>query len=98
MKILDMPRVAGKTSYLVSRATEDTPIIVACATCKGYITELAKEMGKNVVCFTASEYAASEELNGKYKSVLVDNVDAVLNVLLDTKVEIATITGEEWED
>lgn len=89
MKITIMHRCSGKTSLLVKEAKlMDIPIIVYSNGAKEYIKST---FGYDLV-YTAKEFV---EAKMKFKNVLVDEIDLVLDVLLGgTNIVNSTYTGE----
>lgn len=87
MRIINRGRGTGKTSMLVSTAyVTDTPIVVATESAKDDAFQTAKKLGINptdVAVFTLSQWMSKKEYSKRFKDVLVDDANLVLQTILE---------------
>lgn len=92
MKIIGKSRGLGKTKLLIGRAKETGyAIIVANSVKKRRIVETTPE----VSVYTIKEFVDYPCIRTYHKGWLIDDMDLVLQTLLDTNIDTATITIEE---
>lgn len=86
------PRGFGKTADLIRLAAEnDIPILTA--TNSEYILNLAKSKGYNITVFTIHDLKTNKQRGKNIKEVYIDEVDAVLNMLLNSDFHITATLG-----
>lgn len=86
------PRGYGKTADLIHLAAEnDIPILTA--TNPEYILNLAKSKGYNITVFTIHDLKTNKQRDKHIKEVYIDEVDAVLNILLNSDFRITAKLG-----
>lgn len=86
------PRGFGKTADLIRLAAEnDIPILTA--TNSEYILNLAKSKGYNITVFTIHDLKTNKQRGKNIKEIYVDEVDAVLNMLLNSDFRITATLG-----
>jgi hypothetical protein len=86
------PRGFGKTSDLIRLAVENN-IPILTATNSEYILNLAKSKGYNITVFTIHDLKTNKQRGRDIKEVYVDEVDAVLNMLLNSDYRITAKLG-----
>jgi hypothetical protein len=86
------PRGFGKTSDLIRLAAENN-IPILTATNSEYILNLAKSKGYNITVFTIHDLKTNKQRGRNIKEVYVDEVDAVLNMLLNSDYRITAKLG-----
>jgi hypothetical protein len=86
------PRGFGKTSDLIRLAAENN-IPILTATNSEYILNLAKSKGYNITVFTIHDLKTNKQRGRDIKEVYVDEVDAVLNMLLNSDYRITAKLG-----
>ena len=98
MEILNVPRGYGNSTRLIMKAVETgCPIIVGTESMKQYLCDLAERItDKEVKVYSAYEFA-SIDAKKREKNILIDELPLVLSILLDTNVEMATMTSSSLE-
>lgn len=98
MEILNVPRGYGKSTRLIMKAVETGyPIIVGTGSMKQYIRDLAERItDKEVKIYSAYEFADIDAMK-RDKNILIDELPLVLSILLNTNVEMATMTSSSLE-
>ena len=98
MEILNVPRGYGKSTRLIMKAVETGyPIIVGTESMKQYLRDLAERItDKKVKIYSASEFAFIDAMK-RDKNILIDDLPFVLSILLNTNVEMATMTSGSLE-
>lgn len=101
MEILNVPRGYGKSTRLIMKAVETGyPIIVGTNSMKQYLRDRAKKITDNEVkIYSAYEFCDSnfKRTNSIPENVLIDELPLVLSILLNTNVEMATMTSGSLE-
>lgn len=101
MEIINVPRAFGKTTYIIRKAVEtDYPIIVGTDSHKSYIKDYIRRItDKEVTVYTVNEFCNEENFRGKNRpeNVLIDDLPLVLSMLLNSNVEMATMTSRSTE-
>lgn len=97
MEILNVPRGYGKSTRLIMKAVETGyPIIVGTESMKQYLCDLAERItDKEVKIYSAYEFADIDAM--KRDKILIDELPLVLSILLNTNVEMATMTSSSLE-
>lgn len=98
MEILNVPRGYGKSTRLIMKAVETGyPIIVGTESMKQYLRDLAKGItDKEVKIYSAYEFADIDAMK-RDKNILIDELPLVLSILLNTNVEMVTMTSGSLE-
>ena len=98
MEILNVPRGYGKSTRLIMKAVETGyPIIVGTESMKRYLRDLAERItDKEVKIYSAYEFADINAMK-RDKNILIDELPIVLSILLNTNVEMATMTSGSLE-
>ena len=98
MEILNVPRGYGKSTRLIMEAVETGyPIIVGTESMKRYLRDLAEKItDKQVKIYSAYEFAYIDPTK-RDKNILIDDLPLVLSILLNTNVEMATMTSGSLE-
>lgn len=98
MEILNVPRGYGKSTRLIMKAIETGyPIIVGTESMKRYLRDLAERItDKEVKIYSAYEFADINAMK-RDKNILIDELPIVLSILLNTNVEMATMTSGSLE-
>lgn len=98
MEILNVPRGYGKSTRLIMKAVEtEYPIIVGTESMKQYLRDLAKKItDKEIKIYSAYEFASIDPTK-RSKNILIDELPLVLSILLNTNVEMATMTSGSLE-
>lgn len=95
MEILNVPRGYGKSTRLIMKAIETGyPILVGTESMKQHLRNLAKEITNKEIKI----YAAYEFSNIDVKNILIDDLPLVLSIILNTNVEMATMTSGSLEE
>lgn len=92
MKWIIKPRGYGKTTDLIRLAAENN-IPILTATNSEYVLNLAKRMGYNITVFTVYDLKTGKHRGKDIKEIYVDEVDAVLNILLDSDFHVTAKLG-----
>lgn len=94
MELLNTPRQCGKTTYLIKKAIQTNySIIVGTQNQKDILKNKIKQItNKEIKVYTASEFIKNNNLYSE--NILIDELPSVLSNLLNTKVEMATMTSE----
>lgn len=98
MEILNVPRGYGKSTRLIMKAVETGyPIIVGTESIKQYLCDLTEKItDKEVNIYSAYEFASIDPMK-RSKNILIDDLPLVLSILLNTNVEMATMTSGSLE-
>ena len=97
MDIIDIPRGCGKTSIAIWRA-KDTgcPIIVANKQCKSNLMfRLLNNNITDVKVYTSQEWIDKRDKNPD-TPVIIDGLKMVLKSILNTDVEMVTLTSKNY--
>lgn len=96
MEIIDLPRGYGKTEIAIRRAHETgCPIIVATADRERRIKRKLKEKGyTDIDVYTVIEWL--KESHKQHEYIIIDELELVLYLLLNTTVEMATLTSKGY--
>lgn len=92
MKWIIKPRGFGKTSDLIRLAAENNIPILTAGNSE-YILNMAKTKGYNITVFTVHDLKTGKHRGKDIKEMYVDEVDAVLNMLLNSEFHIAATLG-----
>ena len=102
MEILNVPRGFGKTTIIIDRAIKTGyPIIVSHEMEKCRIQREAKNrLQRTIPVFTVKEFYNDDTWGclGRPPKVLIDELPSVLNYLLDSDCEMATMTSKSLEN
>lgn len=98
MEILNVPRGYGKSTRLIMKAVETGyPIIVGTESMKQHLCDLVKKItDKEIKIYSAYEFASIDPMK-RGKNILIDDLPLVLSILLNTNVEMATMTSGSLE-
>jgi predicted ATPase len=92
MEWIIKPRGLGKTSDLIRLAAEnDIPILTA--TNSEYILNIARNKGYNITVFTINDLKSNKQRGRNIREMYVDEVDAVLNMLLNSDFNVTATLG-----
>lgn len=94
MEILNVPRGYGKSTRLIMKAVETGyPIIVGTESMKQYLCDLAERItDKEIKIYSAYEFADIDAMKRDK-----NKLPLVLSILLNTNVEMATMTSSSLE-
>lgn len=94
MEILNVPRGYGKSTRLIMKAVETGYSIIVG---KQYLRDLAERItNKEIKIYSAYEFASIDAMK-RDKNILIDDLPLVLSILLNTNVEMATMTSGSLE-
>lgn len=98
MEILNVPRGYGKSIRLIMKAVETGySIIVGTESMKRYLRDLAEKItNKEINIYSVYEFASIDAMK-RDKNILIDELPLVLSILLNTNVEMATMTSGSLE-
>ena len=92
MEILNNPRGTGKTTIIVNKAIQtEYPVLVGTENQKHFLESITK---KRIKVYTVEEFIYLKE---KPEHILIDELPRVLYELLETDVELATMTSKSLE-
>ena len=92
MEILNNPRGTGKTTIIVNKAIKTGyPILIGTKNQKHFLEGITE---KYIKVYTVEEFIHLKE---KPKHILIDELPRVLYELLETDVELATMTSKSLE-
>lgn len=92
MEWIIKPRGLGKTSDLIRLAAENN-IPILTATNSEYILDIAKNKGYNITVFTIHDLKTGKHRGKDIREMYVDEVDAVLNILLNSDFHVTATLG-----
>lgn len=98
MEILNVPRGYGKSTRLIMKAVETGyPIIVGTKSMKQCLSDLAERItDKEVKIYSVYEFTDLDVMK-RDENILIDELPFVLSIMLDTNVEMATMTSGSFE-
>lgn len=98
MEILNVPRGYGKSTRLIMKAVETGySIVVGTESMKRYLRDLAEKItNKEIKIYSVYEFASIDAMK-RDKNILIDDLPLVLSILLNTNVEMATMTSGSLE-
>ena len=92
MEILNNPRGTGKTTTIVNKAIRTGyPVLVGTKDQKRFFESITE---KYIKVYTVEEFIYLKE---KPKHILIDELPSVLYELLETDIELATMTSKSLE-
>lgn len=91
MEILNNPRGTGKTTIIVNKAIKTGYPILVGTECQKHFLE---SIEKYIKVYTVEEFIYMKE---KPEHILIDELPRVLYELLETDVELATMTSKSLE-
>lgn len=92
MEILNNPRGTGKTTIIVNKAIQTGyPVLVGTENQKDFLENITE---KRIKVYTVEEFIYLKE---KPEHILIDELPRVLYELLETDVELATMTSKSLE-
>jgi len=100
MKVVHLPRRAGKTTQAIMQAAETGAYIVTVNRDEARrIAEQAKKLELNIKFPITFEELLRDKLRGSFfKSVIIDNVDMFLQRHVCQNVKLEMITLDKYED
>ena len=93
MEILNNPRGTGKTTIIINKAIQTGYPILVGTECQKYLLK-EKIIKKEIEVYTVEEFLKLEK---KPEHILIDELPNVLYNLLNSDVELATMTSKSLE-
>lgn len=104
MEIMNLPRGCGKTTNIIIEAVKTGyPIITLHGTMKIDIERRAEKItNQKITVYTVAEFLDDDfwkwKIDKKPEHILIDELPFVLDELLGTKCEMATMTSKSLEE
>lgn len=104
MEIINLPRGCGKTTNIIIEAVKTGyPIITLRNTMKRDIERRAEKItNKKITVYTVAEFLNDnfwcDKIDKKPEHILIDELPYILEELLDSKCETATMTSKSLEE